>query len=115
MLLPGFDTLLTCCSLAIFWYLILASGWFWPWYVLWMLWLIALRPIDTLTRAILLLSCTALFIYAFIGFPRDPLETYQSALIFGIPLIYLWIVRNKQRQTERIKNSDVRRSETTQA
>jgi hypothetical protein len=115
MLLPGFDTLLTCCSLTVFWYLILASGWFWPWYILWMLWLVALRPIDTLTSAILLLSWTALFIYALTGFPRNPLETYQSAIIFGIPLTYLLIVRNRQRQTERIRNSDVRRSQTTQA
>jgi hypothetical protein len=58
--------------------------------------------------AILLLSWTALFIYAFTGFTKDPLVTYQSALIFGIPLTYLLIVRNKQRQTERIRNSDVR-------
>lgn len=108
MLLPGFDTLLTCCSLAIFWYLILVSGWFWPWYILWMLWLVALRPIDAHTTAILLLSWTALFIYAFTGFTKDPLVTYQSALIFGIPLTYLLIVRNKQRQTERIRNSHVR-------
>lgn len=116
MLLPGFDTLITSCGLAVFWYLILASGWFWPWYILWMLWLVALRPVDQLTSAILLLSCTALFIYAFIGFPRGPLETYQSALIFGIPLIYLLIVRrNKHTQPERIRNSDVRRNQTTQA
>ena len=115
MLLSGFDTLLTCCSLAIFWYLILVSGWFWPWYILWMLWLVALRPIDGLAIGILLLSWTALFIYAFTGFPRDPLVTYQSAIIFGIPLIYLLIVRNKERETERIRNLDVRRSQTTQA
>ena len=108
MLLPGFDTLLTCCSLAVLWYLILVSGWFWPWYILWMLWLVALRPLDALTIAILLLSWTALFIYAFTGFTKDPLVTYQSALIFGIPLTYLLIVKNKQRQTERIRNSDVR-------
>ena len=114
MLLPGLDTLLTCCSLAIFWYLILVSGWFWPWYILWVLWLVALRPIDALTRAILLLSWTALFIYAFTGFSRDPLVTYQSALIFGIPLTYLLIVRKKEKQIERIRNSDVRRSQTTQ-
>jgi hypothetical protein len=115
MHLPGFDTLLTCCSLAVFWYLILVSGWFWPWYILWVLWLVALRPIDALTIAILLLSWTALFIYAFTGFTKAPLVTYQSAIIFGIPLTYLLIVRNKQRQTERISHLDVRRSQTTQA
>lgn len=115
MLIPGFDTLLTCCSLAVFWYLVLVSGWFWPWYVLWMLWLVALRRIDRLTITILLLSWTALFIYAFTGFTKDPLVTYQSAIIFGIPLIYLLIVKNKERHTERMLNSNVRRSQTTQA
>jgi hypothetical protein len=115
MLLPGFDTLLTCTSLAVVWYLILVSGWFWPWYILWTLWMVALRLDDALTIAILLLSWTALFIYAFTGFARDPLETYQAALIFGIPLIYLLIVNKKQRQTERSRNADVRRSQTTQA
>jgi hypothetical protein len=115
MLLPGLDTLLICCSLAIFWYLILVSGWFWPWYILWVLWLVALRPTDALTTAILLLSWTALFIYAFTGFTKAPLVTYQSAIIFGIPLTYLLVVRNRQRQTERIQISDVRRSQTTQA
>ncbi len=118
MMLPGFDVLLTSCSLAIFWYLILVSGWFWPWYILWVLWLVVLRPIDALTSAVLLLSCTALFIYALIGFSRNPLETYQSAIIFGIPVIYLLVVRKRQKQAEkqaeRIHNSDVRRSETTQ-
>ncbi len=115
MHLSGFDTLLTCCSLAVFWYLILVSGWFWPWYILWVLWLVALRPIDALTIAILLLSWTALFIYAFTGFTKAPLVTYQSAIIFGIPLTYLLIVRNKHRQTERMSQLDVRRSQTTQA
>lgn len=109
MLIPGFDTLITSCSLAIFWYLILVSGWFWPWYILWVLWLVALRRIDALTSALLLLSCTALFIYAFTGFTKNPLETYQSAIIFGIPILYLWIIKKKQKQTERILTSDVRR------
>ena len=104
-----FDALLSSCSIAIFWYLILVSGWFWPWYVLWMLWIVVLRRIDTLTIAILLLSGTALFIYAFVGFSRAPLATYQSAVIFGVPLLYLLIVRSKQSRAERNTNSDVRR------
>jgi hypothetical protein len=95
MLIPGFDTLLDCCSIAIFWYLILVSGWFWPWYILWLLWLVVLRRIDTFTVAILLLSGTALLIYAFVGFSPAPLATYQAALIFGIPLLYLLVVRRR--------------------
>ncbi len=91
-LIPGFDSLVDCCSIAIFWYLILVSGWFWPWYILWFFWLIVLRRIDTFTSAILLLSGTALLIYAFVGFSRQPLATYQAALIFGAPLLYLLAV-----------------------
>jgi hypothetical protein len=114
MLLPGFDVLLTSCSLAVLWYLILVSGWFWPWYILWFFWLVALRRIDTLTITVSLLSCTALFIYAFTGFIRDPLMTYQAAIIFGIPLTYLLIDTSKQSYRERIHTSNVRRSQTTQ-
>ncbi len=96
MLQPGLDVLLKSCSVAVFWYLILVSGWFWPWYILWMLWLIVLRRLDEFTIAMLILSGTALFIYPFVGFSRAPIETYQAALIFGIPLIYLIVIRSRQ-------------------
>ncbi len=91
MLLPGFDVLFRCCGVAVFWYLILVSGWFWPWYVLWLLWTVMLRRLDAFTSAILILSGTALFLYPFVGFTRGPIATYQAALIFGIPLVYLAI------------------------
>jgi hypothetical protein len=102
---PGFDALLRAWAGAIFWYLILVSGWFWPWYVLWMFWTIVFRPLDTFSITILLLSCTALFIYPFVGFSRAPLATYQTALIFGIPLVYLIVAHIKQRSIERIPAS----------
>jgi hypothetical protein len=96
MRLPGFDVLLTGWTITIFWYLILVSGWFWPWYVLWMFWIVALRRLDVLTMTILILSGTALFIYPFVGFSREPLATYQTALIFGLPLLALLITRIRQ-------------------
>jgi hypothetical protein len=102
MVIPGFDALLYGWIRAIFWYLILVSGWFWPWYVLWMLWIVVLRRLDMFTVTILLLSCTTLFIYPFVGFSRAPLATYQTALIFGIPLVYLIVARIRQRTVERI-------------
>jgi hypothetical protein len=102
---PGFDALLRAWAGAIFWYLILVSGWFWPWYVLWMFWIIVFRQLDTFSITILLLSCTALFIYPFVGFSRAPLATYQTALIFGIPLVYLIVAHIKQRSIERIPAS----------
>ncbi|MBO0795972.1 MAG: hypothetical protein J2P36_34200, partial [Ktedonobacteraceae bacterium] len=86
---PTFDTLLSCWGIAIFWYMVLVSGWFWPWYLLWLLWTITLQRLDAFTSAMLVLSGTALFIYPFIGFSKNPIATYQVAIIFGIPLCYL--------------------------
>jgi hypothetical protein len=105
MLLPGLDRLLTSWTVAIFWCLVLASGWFWPWYVLWMLWIIPLRRLDAYSLAVLILSATALFIYPFVGFSRGPLATYQTALIFGIPLVCLIIAWSRQKYLERINLS----------
>ncbi len=105
---PGLDTLLSSCAIAVFCYMILVSGWFWPWYILWILWLVALRRFDTFTSMIMLLSGTALLIYTFVGFTRAPLATYQSALIFGIPLVYLLVVKYRQKQAERTLKADVR-------
>jgi hypothetical protein len=98
MRLPAFDVLFYSCSVAVFWYLILVSGWFWPWYLLWLLWLIVLRRLDAFTIAILILSSTALFLYAFVGFTRGPIATYQAALIFGIPLIFLIIAKIRRQK-----------------
>ena len=113
ILVPGFDVLLSCSGTAVFWYMILISGWFWPWYILWMLWPFVLWRFNTFSWAILVLAGTALFIYAFVGFTSAPLATYQSAIIFGIPLVYLLIVRSRQRYVERTVNIHGGRSQTT--
>jgi hypothetical protein len=99
--IPGLNMLFNSCSRVVFWYLVLVSGWFWPWYLLWMLWTVVLSDFDAFASAMLVLSGTALFIYPFVGFTRGPLATYQSALIFGIPLIYLCIVTIMHRYMER--------------
>ena len=96
---PGFDVLLSSWGIAVFWYLVLGSGWFWPWYMLWMLWIVVLRRFDAFTSTVLLLSATALFLYPLLGLPRIP--SYQSALIFGIPLVYLFVVKRREKQQER--------------
>ena len=98
MRLPAFDVLFYSCGVAVFWYLILVSGWFWPWYLLWVLWAVVLRRLDGFTIAILILSGTALFLYSFVGFTRGPIATYQAALIFGIPLIFLIIARIRRQK-----------------
>ncbi|MBV8695960.1 MAG: hypothetical protein JO125_05870 [Chloroflexi bacterium] len=61
--LPGLDVLLTSWGIAILWYVLLVSGWFWPWYMLWLLWIVPLRRLDAFTITVLLLSGAALFIY----------------------------------------------------
>lgn len=101
----GVDVLFTSWSSAIFSYIILVSGWFWPEYVLWMLWVVVLRRVDALSLALLLLSGTALFIYPLVGFRPEPLAMYQIALIFGIPLVYMTIASIRQRRAERMNAS----------
>ena len=93
MQLPGFDTLLDCWSSAIFWYLILILGVFWPWYVLWALWIVALRQLDWRSITLLLLSSTALLIYPLLNLDQSPFIQYQSLLIFGPPLVFLFVKR----------------------
>lgn len=101
MNLPGFDVLLDSWRRVVFWYLILLSGWFWPWYVLWAIWIVTLRRFDARTITILLLSCTALLSYPLQVFAGTPISTYQSLFVFGIPLIYIilnriwWKERNR--------------------
>ncbi|MHB8600015.1 MAG: hypothetical protein ACYDER_24795 [Ktedonobacteraceae bacterium] len=99
--LPGFDVLLDSWCRTVFWYLVLLSGWFWPWYVLWAIWIVVLRRFDARTITILLLSCTALLSYPLQAFAGTPVSEYQSLFVFGIPLIYivlnrtLWKERNR--------------------
>jgi hypothetical protein len=101
MILPGFDVLLDSCCQVVFWYLTLVQGLFWPWYVLWALWIVALRRFDARTITILLLSCTALLSYPLLAFVGTPVAEYQSLFVFGIPIMYIvlnwkhWNERNK--------------------
>lgn len=111
LLFPGLDSLLDSFVITVFCYLGLVSGWFWPWYILWMLWIVALRRFDALTATVLLLSGTALFLYPFVTFADTP---YEPALIFGIPLVYLIIVKWRERFCERTSLTYERGSQTTQ-
>jgi len=82
----------------------------WPWYMLWTLWIIALRRFDALTISVILLSCTALLTYLLLYVDNLPIAFYQPLLIFGIPLIYL--ITRLKRSNERITLFYERRSET---
>ena len=102
-LVPGFDVLLDCWSIAVFWYLVLVLGWFWPWYALWILWIVVLRPLDSRTIAILLLSGTALLFYPFQSITGSVAALYQPLLVFGIPLVYMFVSRKKRKaRTEHV-------------
>ncbi len=94
------DTLFTGMCLTGLGLLILLSAQFWPWFILWVLWIIALRRFDALTLSVLLLSCTALLTFPFLYIDNLPIAIYQPLLIFGIPLIYL--ITRLKRSNERM-------------
>ena len=104
------DSFLTSLCLAMLGFFILLAGQFWPWFILWVLWIIALRRFDTLTISVLLLSCTALLTYPLLYVDNIPNAIYQPLLIFGIPLIYL--ITRLIRSNERMNLFYDRRSET---
>ena len=111
---PGYDILLSSCGIAVFWYMVLVSGWFWPWYMLWILWAVVLGGLDAFTGTVLVLSGTSLLLYPLRRLVWGPVATYEPALIFGIPLLYLIILRKKQKKRERTQTIYDGRSETAQ-
>ena len=94
---PGVDVLFSCLSAAILGYVVFVAGVFWPWYILWALWIVALRRFDALSVSVLLLSCTALLTYSLLYLDRWPIAVYQPLLIFGIPFVYLIVKRRNER------------------
>ena len=106
------NVLFSTWSTAIFWYFVLVSGLFWPWFTLPALWVAALRRIDAITVRVLLLSGTALLIYPLRNLPASPLTVYEPLLIFGIPIVY--VVSSRIWGTERMKLFHDRRSKATQ-
>jgi hypothetical protein len=89
----GVEVLFSCLSVAILGYVVFVAGVFWPWYILWALWIVALRRFDALSVSVLLLSCTALLTYSLLYLDRWPIALYQPLLIFGIPFVYLIVKR----------------------
>ena len=107
-----FDVLLKACHVAVFAYLMLVAGWFWPWYLLWLLWVVILRSLNVFTSAMLILSGTVLFFYLSMGFHSNFITLYQSAFIFGLPLVYLITIKGRHLQRERTAILHDRRSTT---
>lgn len=95
--------LLTGWTLVLLGYLVLASGWFWPWYVTWPLVIVALRPLDKLTTAVLVLAAGVLGIYGFLPYLSAPIFGFRALFAFGpmlLTLIWMWLTPgNHQRSS----------------
>jgi len=82
---------------ALVWYALVASGWFWPWYVTWALAVVALLPWSRLSVATALLAGGSLTLYAFLPLHSAPVYGYRSIVAFGPALAYLlwqaWRIR----------------------
>ena len=83
---------------AVFWilfaYLVLATPWFWPWYVTWLVALAPLVGTRLATSVTLTFSVSVLIIYVMWGnslpFDRDSLYPVHNIVAFGLPLLILW-------------------------
>ncbi len=71
------------------WYSLVASGWFWPWYVTWVVAVVALLPWGRLSVATLLLAGSALTLYAFLPLQSSFIYGYRSFFVFGPAWAYL--------------------------
>ncbi len=79
----------------LFTYLVLATPWFWPWYVTW---LVGLAPIvggRRATAATLTFSASVLVLYVMWGnqlpFDRGSVLPLHNVVAFGLPLLVLWL------------------------
>ena len=70
-------------------YVVVASVWFWPWYVTWPLALAALLPWGYLTIVALLLAGGALTLYAFLPLYAAGVYGLRAWLVFGPALLYM--------------------------
>jgi hypothetical protein len=83
---------LTAWTWALLWYALIASGWFWPWYVTWVVALAAIAPWGERGRlqvATALMAGGALTLYGFIPLQAAPIYGYRSFVAFGPVLAYL--------------------------
>jgi alpha-1,6-mannosyltransferase len=71
------------------WYALVASGWFWPWYVTWAVGVVAVCVWGRLSVATLLLAGGALTLYGFLPLQSAPVYGYRSLVAFGPAAIYL--------------------------
>lgn len=78
-----------------FTYLVLATPWFWPWYVTWLVGLAPLVGGRRSTAVTLAFSASVLVLYVMWGnqlpFNRGSLLPLHNIVAFGLPLLVLWL------------------------
>lgn len=104
---------LTASFWIFFAYLVFGTGWFWPWYVTW---LVALAPLVGGRRATALtltFSASVLVIYVLWGnqLPYDRGNVYpiHNLVAFGLPLLVLWLQLRRGRPASGTANAPPRR------
>ena len=88
-----YETLLTSCCIVMIGFIVLVATVFWPWYLIWVVWIAALRRFDTLSISALLLSCTALLYYPLLSLDPSQAAILLPSCVFGIPLVYVVVQR----------------------
>lgn len=71
------------------WYVLVASGWFWPWYVTWAVAVVALTPWRMLAKVTALLAAGVLTLYTFQPLYALGIYGYRSLVAFGPALVAL--------------------------
>lgn len=90
------EGMLAAWAWALFGYVAVASVWFWPWYVTWVVAFAALLPWGALAEATLFLAGGALTLYAFLPLYSAGVYGLRSLLAFGPALAYLaWRARRR--------------------
>jgi hypothetical protein len=88
-----YDTLFTSLAIVILGYIVLVATVFGPGYVVWVVWVVALRRFDRLSVCALLLSCSTLLYYPLLQPGLAATGILLPVCIFGIPLVYAVVQR----------------------
>jgi hypothetical protein len=88
-----YDTLFTSWANVILGYIVLVATVFGPGYVVWVVWVVALRRFDRLSVCALLLSCSTLLYYPLLQTGPAATDILLPVCIFGIPLVYAIVQR----------------------
>lgn len=90
--LRSIEGMLEAWGWTLLWYVLIASGWFWPWYVTWGITVVALTPWRLLARVTVLLSAGVLTLYTFQSLHALGIYGYRSLVAFGPTLVALALV-----------------------